>query len=203
MLFIPKYNPKYYFSSGFEEYEEDNTTCYEVDELILPIISKLNIKGYKTKYSCSGHYFRYDVHNIEFDENNSNNLQNAKVTFYDIGDIENDESWSVPYILFEKTVKELNNTEYLPSGWIVEYLPIDLDDQVELYRKYGSVSTTTRPTKYEYRIGLYYKAIDNLIKRCRKEDKEVDIYKYYTKVVNVMKKLYDWCNSLDNYKEEN
>ena len=164
MLFIPKYNSKYYFSVGFEEYEGDNTTCYEVDELILPIISKLNIKGYKTKYSCSGHYFRYDLHNIEFDENNSNNLQNTKVTFYDTDDIENDESWGVPYILFEKTVKELNNVEYLPSGWIVEYLPIDLDDQVELYRKYGSVSTTTEPTKYEYRIGLYYKLIlDNNI----------------------------------------
>ena len=44
----------------------------EIDELFVPVITKLNKKGYKTKYCCSGHLHEELVNSyIMFDERNS------------------------------------------------------------------------------------------------------------------------------------
>ena len=39
---------------------ENRDDFFEVDELIAPIISILNLKGYKTRFCCSGHYDTID-----------------------------------------------------------------------------------------------------------------------------------------------
>lgn len=53
----------------FHEYlcgEDDcNGGMYLVDELMLPTIIELNEKGYKTKFSCSGHLWDEDGHRNE------------------------------------------------------------------------------------------------------------------------------------------
>ena len=206
MFFIMKNNPKYTFTTGFSDQGIGHeTTCFEVDELIAPIISVLNQKGYKTIYSCSGHYYRYDIDEIEFYENNDNDLEKTKVTFYDTDDIHEDESWGIPYIMFSLKVKSIPNIDTIPKGWSIKYMPIDINIQLQLREKYGSIFSNKKLSKYEYRIGLYYEKINALIKKCRIENNEINIYKFYSEIVKVMSKMYNWVISLDNYeyKEEN
>ena len=204
MFFIMKNNPKYTFTSGFSDSEiGQETTCFEVDELIVPIISVLNQKGYKTIYSCSGHYYRYDIDEIEFYENNDNDLEKTKVTFYDTDDIHEDESWGIPYIMFSQKIKSIPNIDTIPKGWFVKYMPIDINVQLQLREKYGDIFSLIKPNRYEYRISLYYEKINSIIKKCRMENNEINIYKFYSEIIKVMSKMYDWCNSLDDYKEEN
>lgn len=38
-----------------------NNNSFEVDKSVANIISTLNIKGYTTKYSCSGHYLDNNI----------------------------------------------------------------------------------------------------------------------------------------------
>jgi len=53
MTYIDKKNFDIFFHTNDIRIE---APIFEVDELIAPIISLLNKKGYKTQYCCSGHY---------------------------------------------------------------------------------------------------------------------------------------------------
>ena len=102
----------------------------------------------------------------------------------------NDESWSHPYILFEEgIVKDLPNKDTLPKGWEIQYSPKLLRMQVKLYEEIGKLHVYKKPTTYKYKVGLYYEDIYKLIKHSRKDNDEVDLYKFYIKIVNVMSKL--------------
>jgi len=52
----------------------DNREMFEIDENMIPIIIKLNDKGFKTKFCCSGHVFEpLDIY-VKFDDNLINNI---------------------------------------------------------------------------------------------------------------------------------
>lgn len=48
------------------------TSCHgyviELDELIAPVIIVLNKKGYMTRFSCSGHWYKYSTPYIVFED---------------------------------------------------------------------------------------------------------------------------------------
>ena len=52
MAYINKKDFSIIAGSNIDEYLED---CFECDDMIAPVISELNKKGYTTKFCCSGH----------------------------------------------------------------------------------------------------------------------------------------------------
>ena len=83
---------------------------FECDELIAPVISMLNSKGFKTKYCCSGHINSY-CHSLS-----------------DIDGINNDNC----YIAFDMTKDELISNKFtLPEGFEFEDAPVSYEDEVE------------------------------------------------------------------------
>ena len=201
MLLLSK-DCKYYFTTTYntklKDTEYDKKTCFEVDELIFPVIQLFNLKGYKTEFCCAGHYYRNDLKDLEYYDDD---IEQYKISFYDIGDMINDESWSHPYILFEEgIVKDLPNKDTLPKGWEIQYSPKLLRMQVKLYEEIGKLHVYKKPTTYKYKVGLYYEDIYKLIKHSRKDNDEVDLYKFYIKIVNVMSKLYKWVETLPDNK---
>jgi len=51
-------------------YKCGDMNVVEIDDLIMPIIKELNIKGYITRYCCSGHYYEDNTNTyISFDVN--------------------------------------------------------------------------------------------------------------------------------------
>ena len=62
-----------------------NAPLVEIDELIAPIISILNKKGYKTEYCCSGH-FRNSRTYIVFSEQYGNIIMSDYPDNFDLSD---------------------------------------------------------------------------------------------------------------------
>lgn len=59
MAFIHRDTFKIYNRSKIGDNElQDIDAFFEVDDIIAPVISKLNIRGYATKYCCQGHPYR-------------------------------------------------------------------------------------------------------------------------------------------------
>lgn len=59
MAFIHKNTFKIYNDSKIGNNRlSDIDAFFEVDDILAPVISKLNIRGYSTKYSCQGHPYR-------------------------------------------------------------------------------------------------------------------------------------------------
>lgn len=58
---------------------------FEVDELIAPIISILNNKGYKTEYCCSGHFNRSRTY-IVFSDQYTNIITSDYPDNFDLSD---------------------------------------------------------------------------------------------------------------------
>ena len=88
--YLPEFDELMCSFKGFPHTEE----LFECDDLVAPILSELNKRDYKTKYSCNGHFSKLD-----------------KTAFFDEiygGFIVNDNEYihfSVAYIMFdEKTV---------------------------------------------------------------------------------------------------
>lgn len=77
--------------------------CFECDELIAPIVAVLNAKGYRTIYSCQGHYHP--------DESKENKYGEDAI-------VEGNSTFIVPYIIFSPKVKSFPIDP--PSEWEIE-----------------------------------------------------------------------------------
>lgn len=73
---------------------KESEDWYECDELMVPIITKLNIKGWKTKYCCSGHINRLNTRYAD--------MVNEKC-----------------YIMFDKGMYSFFNKTNIPEGFII------------------------------------------------------------------------------------
>lgn len=102
---------------------------FEVDEMIAPIISLLNKKGYKTKYCCSGHL--------------------NEVIYKDSSTPHND-----CYIMFANKNKFKNIK--MPENFVVEYEGYDDKKSLLIYKLYESEQEFERYIEiYETMKSLY------------------------------------------------
>lgn len=193
MFFLTK-DYKYYFSIPYTTSEDINKyekqTCFEIDELIFPIIQLLNQKGYTTTYSCAGHYFKNNIEDIIYDWHN---IECSEVKFTDTSNKSIDESWSTPYIMFKYGIN-FSNLDTLPKRWSIQYIPKSLSDRIKLGNK---VINITDPD-YDYTLCLHYN-LTFIIEKI-KENNEIDIYKFYYELIKELKKLYIWVKSLPENK---
>ena len=97
---------KYKIIASASEPEEG---MFEVDELIAPVIARLNKRGYQTKFCCSGHHYP--------DKVLINDIEGHQLYIY----MENMEA----YILFEKVY----DFPPLPSGWESEIFMTNDEDE--------------------------------------------------------------------------
>ncbi len=130
---------------------EPEEGMFEVDELIAPVIARLNKRGYQTKYSCSGHHYSDKV------------LINGIEGYQFYGYMENMEA----YILFEKVY----DFPPLPSGWENEiFMTNDEDEEydVEPHIPRTRLSYELTPDIdvwdfYQYQIEIF-REFDNWVK---------------------------------------
>ena len=87
---------------------------FECDDFMAPILSELNKKGYRTKYSCHGHFSKLDK-TAFFDE------------IYGVFVVNDNEyiHFSVPYIMFDENVVSISdiigeNETFPVDGWNLE-----------------------------------------------------------------------------------
>ena len=106
--------------SSFDDIRIESSV-FEVDDFIAPIISRLNKKGYKTLYCCSGHY-----RNIQFSEEGSSFLTNSC------------------YIMFSEDC--CITTLHLPNGFIVEGDTIrkNYESQENTIYRFDEIVSTTQ-----------------------------------------------------------
>ena len=110
----------YYYLPEFDElmcpFKGPHTEeLFECDDLVAPILSELNKRGYKTKYSCSGHFSKLDK-TAFFDE------------IYGVFIVNDNEyiHFSVPYIMFDENVVSISdiigeNETFPVDGWNIEF----------------------------------------------------------------------------------
>ena len=96
--------------------------CVEIDEVIVPLIRELNMRGYRTKFCCSGHPF-CSCNELYTD------IADAKTVFSDAISVEKTDEAELPYrvitapreddfyIAFESRQKE-NIQLPLPDGFV-------------------------------------------------------------------------------------
>ena len=205
MFFLTK-DCKYYFTTSYSTPEgidkSERQTCFEIDELIFPIIQLLNQKGYTTKYSCAGHYYKNDIEDIIFDWYD---MECSEVKFIDTSNRFADESWSEPYIMFDSGI-EPPNIDTLPKKWRVEYLPESIEERLKLTDENGIIDCSdkirfsTKPD-YKYIVGLYCELKD-IVEESKIiiVNKEIDFYKFYGRLIKELKNLYTWVSLLPKNK---
>ena len=132
MAFIHRDTFKIYNRSKIGDNDIDDIGAFfEVDDLIAPVISKLNIRGYTTKYCCQGHPYRildddmFTIHPNEMATDairrkmNCDHIEvshmipisaNTSYVFYEV------DAFPRAYIMFEEGVK----LPTIPKGWYVD-----------------------------------------------------------------------------------
>ena len=162
--YIPEFDELMCSYKEFPHVEE----LFECDDLIAPILSELNKKGYRTKYSCHGHFSKLD-----------------KTAFFDVvygGFVVNDNEYihfSVPYIMFDENTVSLSdiigeNETFPVDGWNIEYdkdlnhlaLRVDRD----MLEKCVESEKTSR----------------------------LSYYKFYNKLLELHSNLFEWACNLSN-----
>lgn len=142
MAFINKDSFKIYDNCqiGYDNIR-DCDSFFEVDDLIAPIISKLNIRGYTTVSCCQGHpYLEYDCDIFGSHEPFPTDYEilgrfpltsNQTFVMYQHNNLNRMRS----YIMFDYGIKLPN----CPTGWVETKTP--MDSRVVLEMKYSSQST--------------------------------------------------------------
>lgn len=163
----------YYYLPEFDElmcpFKGPHTEeLFECDDLVAPILSELNKRGYKTKYSCSGHFSKLDK-TAFFDE------------IYGVFIVNDNEyiHFSVPYIMFDENVVSISdiigeNETFPVDGWNIEFdkdlnhivLRVDRD----LLEKYIESEKTNH----------------------------LSYYKFYNKLLELHSNLFEWACNLSN-----
>ena len=172
--------------STFEIYElddRDNENDYfECDELIAPVISLLNKKGYATRNCCCGHAFDeiqlLRIRPLGEDKNLSPIELKEKYDYISVSEkgedgvyevLTKEPSSGIAYISFASYVK-------LP------FLPEEADAE-----------DNNRVIRYWIKPELDEDAVDM--------EGEIDTYDFYERRLAVMRKLYKWAESLPDYDD--
>ena len=84
-------------------------------------------------------------------------------------------------------------------------MPESIEERLKLCNENGIISDfnllKNKPNG-KYLIGLYYD-INDIVQKSRINNEDIDIYKFYIKIINIMKKLYTWVKLLpDNKKKD-
>jgi hypothetical protein len=193
MLMIDNKFKGMYTTTYYSEDDPDGEfTCFECDELIAPVILKLNKLGYKTKYCCSGHVYETDV---DFEDNRNLNME-KEIFFFD-----SQPCWSDPYISFNTCIQDIPNLDQLPAGWRVSYTAVSPSDQFKLYKEIGSIGSS-EPLDCKYRIILRYNFTKELVfsKFFYSDGKRLKYYTVFKYICKIMEDLYKWVNKLPAYK---
>lgn len=186
-----KFRSTYTTTYNSNDDPDDKYTCFECDELIAPIILELNRKGYKTKYCCSGHIYERTV---DFEDDRNMNMEKEIFRFDD------EPNYSHPYILFDSFIKTIPNLDKLPNGWKALYTPVNISEQIKLYKKIGETEVD-KPLNCKYRIILRYDFTEKLVfsKFFDHIGENKFKPKYYTTfkfICKIMEDLYKWINEL-------
>jgi len=150
----------------------NNNVMFECDELIAPAICELNKRGYKTKYSCQGHYAQI-IHNNETKRYETINA-----------------AYSCPYILFE--LEDLPST---PTGWTKFYTPKKLIDKSKLYNKAGTILIESKEMIHEI-LGYEVRSYVSLYSTDPRTMENDNVFEFYRDILDLMEYLYNWSRTL-------
>ena len=162
----------YYYLPGFDELMcsfkgfPHTEELFECDDLMAPILSELNKKGYKTKYSCNGHFSKLDK-TAFFDE------------IYGVFVVNDNEyiHFSVPYIMFDENVVSISdiigeNETFPVDGWNIEF-----DKDLNHLALRANRNMLEKCVESEKTSRLSY-------------------YKFYGKLLELHSNLFEWAYSL-------
>lgn len=202
------------------ELDEDkiyNRLSYPVDDLMAPIISLLNQKGYKTNWCCSGHFtngiYRCKVTSLPLTSNPLDDFDASRMTMIynsninrnkiDLAVVDKQKYVldTVPYVVFDNHINELVWKEKKPfKGTVWEEVIHKLDENPfgpgMIYT--GRVNRKEMNSEDSYGFGIYMN-MDKFDKRYEKYSD--DYFKSFECLLKETKKLYDIIkDKLEDYE---
>jgi len=204
------------------ELDEDkiyNRLSYPVDDLMAPIISLLNQKGYKTDWCCSGHFingkYRCMVdNNVSFSDGLSLKgfngetmtglsafIVNGNAIQLRVTDIQKYMLSAVPYVVFDNCINDLVWKEKKPfkdTVWqeVIHKLDINPFGPGMIYA--GRVNRKEMNSEDLYGFGIYMN-LDKFDKRYEKYSD--DYFKSFECLLKETKELYDIIkDKLEDYE---
>ena len=152
---------------------------FECDELIAPAIAVLNKKGYTTTHSCSGHPYedigKMIIHLQEEDKDLTPFQLREKYDLYTVS-----------------SKRNKNGTIDATKRDAICYCAyIDFASYVKL---------PSIPEGFDFNGRLLRQSMKDFFTEDDEESAEMDIFSYFEKRLAVMKRLYDWAESLPDYE---
>ena len=102
----------------------------ECDDFMAPILSELNKRGYKTKYSCHGHISKIHSSIYGFEVSDNNYFVVVRC----------------PYIMFDESVNSEEFDNFNVSGWHIEFE----NSTLRIYANRDSIEKAIDENDYDY-----------------------------------------------------
>ena len=176
---------------GNKSFDEDT---FQVDTLMTPIIAELIKKGYMTNTCCHGHVYFADCSNYF-------KCEDCKDEQYEIN---KEMGIDLPYIMFADDVRV--PLDDLPASWYCEFIaprsstivgPEDLYKHIDFIIKPGYIEPMFDNVEggFNLHIGID-KTFINLLRDDWVEHFSEDPYRFYERVVEAHRHLYEWAKNL-------